>query len=72
MCSPARHPGAAYQAVSSRTHVRSCLIADIGSQYGHSSVVNPLGDVVAEADETEAIVYADIGGSTLAVTGLLC
>ena len=33
--------------------------ADI--QYGHSSVVNPLGDVIAEADEKEAIVYADIG-----------
>jgi predicted amidohydrolase len=31
------------------------------TQFGHSSVVNPLGDVIAEADEKEAIVYADIG-----------
>jgi predicted amidohydrolase len=31
------------------------------SQYGHSSVVDPIGNVIAEADEKEAIVYADIG-----------
>lgn len=29
--------------------------------YGHSMVVNPLGEVVVEADEHEAILYADIG-----------
>lgn len=30
--------------------------------YGHSSVVDPLGNVVAEADEKEATIYVDIGG----------
>jgi hypothetical protein len=29
--------------------------------YGHSMVVNPLGEVMVEADENEAILYADIG-----------
>lgn len=48
MCSPSRHPGAAYQA------------------YGHSSVVDPLGNVVSEADEKEATVYVDIGESLIA------
>ncbi|BEJ18087.1 hypothetical protein CspHIS471_0703640 [Cutaneotrichosporon sp. HIS471] len=50
MCSPARHPEAAYQA------------------YGHSSIVDPLGNVLAEADEKEAIVYADIDTDLLATT----
>lgn len=31
--------------------------------YGHSMVVNPLGEVLCEADENEAILYADIGES---------
>ena len=31
--------------------------------YGHSMVVNPLGEVLCEADENEAILYADIGKS---------
>lgn len=31
--------------------------------YGHSMVVNPLGEVMVEADEKEAILYADIGQS---------
>lgn len=48
MCSPARHPGAAYQA------------------YGHSMVVNPIGEVLTEADEHGAIVYADIDPAFLA------
>jgi predicted amidohydrolase len=94
MCSPARHPEAAYQAVSEkrRDYHREdemgapctahgfplcCLSYSCAQpipafdahflnntdnkQYGHSSVVNPLGDVIAEADEKEAIVYADIG-----------
>ncbi|ODO11996.1 hypothetical protein I350_00780 [Cryptococcus amylolentus CBS 6273] len=43
MCSPARHPDAAYQA------------------YGHSSVVNPVGDVVVEAGHEPETLYADIG-----------
>jgi len=30
-------------------------------QYGHSSVVAPNGDVLAEADENPTIVYAEIG-----------
>lgn len=29
--------------------------------WGHSMVVNPLGEVLCEADENEAILYADIG-----------
>lgn len=33
-------------------------------QYGHSSVVAPNGDVLAEADEHPTIVYADIGEYT--------
>ncbi|KAJ9095838.1 hypothetical protein QFC20_006547 [Naganishia adeliensis] len=37
-------------------------------QYGHSSIVNPAGQVLAEADETEAIVYADIDPEFLAET----
>lgn len=50
MCSPARHPGASYQA------------------YGHSSVVAPNGDVLAEADEHPTIVYAEIDTQLLAST----
>ncbi|TXT13567.1 hypothetical protein VHUM_00934 [Vanrija humicola] len=50
MCSPARHPEAAYQA------------------YGHSLVVDPLGNVIDEADEHEAIIYADIDAELLATT----
>lgn len=33
-------------------------------QYGHSLVVNPAGEILAEADENEATIYADIGKST--------
>jgi omega-amidase len=29
--------------------------------WGHSMVVNPLGEILCEADENEAIMYADIG-----------
>ncbi|RSH92664.1 hypothetical protein EHS25_008109 [Saitozyma podzolica] len=36
--------------------------------YGHSMVVNPLGDVLVEADEHEAILYADIDTELLATT----
>jgi len=36
--------------------------------YGHSLVVNPLGEVLVEADEKEAIVYADIDTEMLATT----
>jgi len=66
MCSPARHPEASYQAV--RCHVSSVIILTglnkvILSQYGHSSVVAPNGDVLVEADEHPTIVYADIGTS---------
>ncbi|WVO13377.1 hypothetical protein L204_100992 [Cryptococcus depauperatus] len=50
MCSPARHPEAAYQA------------------YGHSSVVNPIGEVVVEADEKPTTLYADIDPELLAMT----
>ncbi|OXC70965.1 hydrolase [Cryptococcus neoformans Bt63] len=50
MCSPARHPEAAYQA------------------YGHSSVVNPVGDVVVEADHEPTTLYADIDPELLATT----
>lgn len=35
---------------------------ELTGQYGHSSVVDPIGNVIVEADEKEAIVYADIGG----------
>ncbi|KAI9639675.1 carbon-nitrogen hydrolase [Dioszegia hungarica] len=34
--------------------------------WGHSMVVNPLGEVLCEADEHEAILYADIDPSALA------
>lgn len=37
-------------------------------QYGHSSVVDPLGNVIDEADEHEAIIYADIDPELLATT----
>ncbi|WVQ85474.1 hypothetical protein IAT38_007639 [Cryptococcus sp. DSM 104549] len=50
MCSPARHPEAAYQA------------------YGHSSVVNPLGDVIVEASHEPTTVFADIDTDLLATT----
>jgi predicted amidohydrolase len=33
-------------------------------KYGHSLVVNPLGQILAEADEHEATVFADIGWSS--------
>ncbi|KAL1410909.1 Omega-amidase nit3 [Vanrija albida] len=36
--------------------------------YGHSSIVDPLGNVIEEADEHEAIVYADIDPELLATT----
>lgn len=61
MCSPARHPDAAYQAVSSLLHRSSRKTDD--QQYGHSLVVNPLGEIIAEADENGATVIADIGMS---------
>lgn len=41
-CSPARVPGAGYQA------------------YGHSMAVAPFGEVLAEADEHEALVVVDL------------
>lgn len=46
--SPARHPGASYQA------------------YGHSMVVAPTGEIVAEAGEGEEIIYADIDADQVA------
>lgn len=36
--------------------------------YGHSMVVNPNADVISEAEEKEAIVYADIDGTKIAET----
>ena len=60
MCSVARNPEASYQAVS------PVLEAEADSQYGHSLVVNPIGQVIVEAGEgpeTETI-YADIGMSS--------
>lgn len=45
MCSPARHPEAAYQAVRvlfTLFAVSFDLVSDILRQYGHSSVVNPV------------------------------
>lgn len=29
--------------------------------WGHSMVVNPWGEVIAEHDETEGLVFADLG-----------
>lgn len=34
--------------------------------YGHSMVVNPIGEILTEADENPAIVYADIDPAFLA------
>ncbi|KIR36849.1 hydrolase [Cryptococcus deuterogattii MMRL2647] len=36
--------------------------------YGHSSVVNPVGDVVVEADHEPTTIYADIDPELLAAT----
>lgn len=36
-------------------------VSTLDLQYGHSLVVNPLGEIVAEADEHGATVIANIG-----------
>lgn len=36
--------------------------------YGHSAVVDPWGDIVARADEKEAIIYAEVNPGLLAKT----
>jgi predicted amidohydrolase len=36
--------------------------------YGHSSVVNPRGEVIETCDENETIVYADIGNISIQMT----
>lgn len=52
-------------AVDNQIYVAMCSPSrNIDATYhawGHSMVVNPLGEVLCEADENEAIVYADIG-----------
>ncbi|GHJ85835.1 hypothetical protein NliqN6_2237 [Naganishia liquefaciens] len=60
------------RAVDNQIYVAMCSPArhpDATYQaYGHSSVVSPAGQVLAEADEHEAIVYADIDPEFLAQT----
>ncbi|KAI5454743.1 Omega-amidase nit3 [Naganishia albida] len=60
------------RAVDNQIYVAMCSPArhpDASYQaYGHSSIVNPAGQVLAEADENEAIVYADIDPQFLAET----
>ncbi|KAF8502463.1 carbon-nitrogen hydrolase [Gautieria morchelliformis] len=52
------------RAVDNQIYVATCSPArDMAAEYhawGHSSVVSPIGDVVATTDEQESIVYADI------------
>ncbi|KAK4686716.1 omega-amidase, partial [Tremellales sp. Uapishka_1] len=60
------------RAVDNQIYVAMCSPArnpDSAYQaYGHSSIVNPLGEVLVEADEHEAVLYADIDTQLLATT----
>lgn len=53
------------RAVDNQVYVATCSPArDEGAGYvawGHSMVVGPWGDILTEAEEKEAVVYADIG-----------
>ncbi|CAD6573743.1 MAG: hypothetical protein TREMPRED_000900 [Tremellales sp. Tagirdzhanova-0007] len=51
-------------------HIYNCSTAydPRGRMYGHSMVVDPLGQIIVEADENPAILYADIDTDLLATT----
>jgi len=55
------------RAVDNQIYVATCSPArDLSAGYhawGHSTVVNPLGQVIATTEDSEAIVYADLDPS---------
>jgi predicted amidohydrolase len=60
-----RHLHHFYSAVDNQMYVAACSPArDDSAAYhawGHSTIVDPNGDVKATCEESEAIIYADIG-----------
>ena len=62
MCSPARDLNADYHAVCFffiTAFIHNQLLTS-NMQWGHSSVVNPSGQVIATTDENESIVNCDV------------
>lgn len=60
------------RAVDNQAYVALCSPArDMSATYhayGHSLVANPSAEILAEADETESIVYADLDNDTIVNT----